>query len=244
MHCQEFEQRLNAMLDQRSSPSADARLAGHAARCEACRRLLAGHEALLVGVSRLAPPAIRRDFAHRVVAAAALPPVPAALPQRPRRRWLAAGTALASAAAMLIAASLVWYAQHNGPAGSAPGEAARQSFVASGRRAGGFAMTHVPSNRAAPSRKKPAMTGGDWLIQAPRLPDHFRNSFDELAVALPGAVERLDEVEQIAPGIRPLRLSLSMIWDTLCRTIPGAREVESKPRQRTSLVRIEPAQLA
>jgi hypothetical protein len=88
------------------------------------------------------------------------------------------------------------------------------------------------------------MTGADVLIGATRFPGQLRSY--ELNFTLPEAVERFEEVERLAPGIRPLRASFSVIWDTLCRTIPGVRESEAdgKPRERTSYRLIECVQIA
>ena len=92
------------------------------------------------------------------------------------------------------------------------------------------------------------MTSADLLLEAPRLPTRFRTyrgAMDELAVAFPGAALRLDEMEHLAPGIRPLRASLAMIWDTLCRTIPTARGDAPRPqRGRTSLSPFESMRVA
>jgi hypothetical protein len=207
MHCREFEERLNDLLDERERPADDRQLAAHAAQCGPCRQALAGHDALLSGLARAATPPLGRDFARRVIAATSAGPAPGRV-HSAQRGWLAIGAALASAAAMLIGLSLAWRARDSDPAAIAGPTTA--------------------------SRGRPSLTGADLLIQAPRFPNHVRTSFDELAIALPGAVDRLDEVEQIAPGIRPLRVSLFLIWDTLCRTVPGVRDSEPQPRERTT----------
>jgi hypothetical protein len=79
-----------------------------------------------------------------------------------------------------------------------------------------------------------AMSQADWLIEAPRLPSHFRGSYrgtiDNLAVALPETVQRLDEVEHYAPGIRPIRISLGVLFDAFWRTIPGTHDDEQPTR--------------
>jgi hypothetical protein len=57
---------------------------------------------------------------------------------------------------------------------------------------------------------------------------HLRGGIDELAGAFPETVERYGEVERFAPGIRPLRLSFALLWDTLFRALPGVRD-DSRP---------------
>src|SRR5205085_2555253 len=84
-----------------------------------------------------------------------------------------------------------------------------------------------------------AMGRADWLIEAPRIHDHL-DSIDNLAATLPQTVERFDEVERLAPGIRPLRASFSLIWDTLRRTIAGTSEDDVQLRDRTSLLQLLP----
>jgi HAMP domain-containing protein len=241
MHCRDFEQRLNDVLDQRQRPEADPWLNAHAAQCEHCAQLLTGQRALLAGLSRAATPTLGRDFARRVVNEKAMQPSRGAA----RRTWLALAACLASAAAMLLALSAVWYSRQSSRALAGQSSSARDSIITARPRARGFAMTQ-PSAKRRPAAAPPqaALTGGDLLLEAPRLPGRLRSyrvAIDDLTMALPEAVERLDEVERLAPGIRPLRVSLSMIWNTLCRTLPGSR-VESPPpsRNRTSLWWLEP----
>jgi len=80
--------------------------------------------------------------------------------------------------------------------------------------------------------------GHSWDTSPGSLPERlreYRGAIDNLAIALPGAAEQLDQMEQLAPGLRPFRLSLALLWNTLCRTIPGAcSEEPAEPRERTS----------
>ena len=93
------------------------------------------------------------------------------------------------------------------------------------------------------------MTQGNLLIQAPRLPEHFRGGYrgaiDTLAVSLPETALHLQDVERIAPGIRPIRVTLSMLWEAFCRAIPGGgQQNDPAPRPRTSLSWAEAVQFA
>lgn len=59
MRCEEFESRLNEILDRRRNPRSDAELSLHAASCLECGDLLAGYQSLLAGFKRrevVAPP--------------------------------------------------------------------------------------------------------------------------------------------------------------------------------------------
>jgi len=117
MNCGQFETRLNLLLDQRRSPASDPALSAHAAVCANCDELLADHVALVSCASHSRLPRVSADFSQRVVAAAR----PIAIPQlRTRRLFMAACVALSSAAAMLLAISIVWKARQAGPSGGEP----------------------------------------------------------------------------------------------------------------------------
>jgi hypothetical protein len=226
MRCREFENRLNAVLDLRLPPEADPLLAAHAIHCDECRQLMSLQAVLLDDLSRRNLPPLPRDFAGRVVATARREaPVLVARP-RTSRMWLAMGAVLTSAAVMLLAVSLVRFArrgervavetgnQESKFAGKAPRQPSRLAVIqpGAGRR------------KVAPPQPE-AISGADWLIEAPRLPNRlreYRGAIDELVVSLPDAASRLDEVEQVAPGIRPLRATISTIWETLSLTNPAA----------------------
>jgi hypothetical protein len=245
MQCREFEQRLNDLLDERRSPQADPRLSAHAARCDRCRQLLSGQATLLLGLSQMVTPVPDRNFARRVVAEVVVKPSGVA----PRRIWLSLAACLVSAAAMLLTVSLVWYARRSNTTGDGESAGARGTFAIARQRGPNLALMTKPvdGRRRAAGRDRPALTGADLLLEAPRLPEHLRSYYvaiDDLGAALPEAALRLDEVERSTPGIRPLRVSLFMIWDTLCRTIPGNR-VDAPPqsRGRTSLWWLEPVRI-
>ena len=245
MHCREFERRLNAALDERKRPEADTSLTAHAAECEDCRQFLEGQELLFVGLSRIAAPSLGCDFAPQVVAKAEMK----RSPMVPFRARLLVATCLGSAAAMLVALSTVWYARRSDAVAVQKSAAAASPIVASRQGNPSLAMIQPggPRRSVAPGGLTP-VTGADWLIEAPRLPGHLRNcrgAIDELAIVLPEAALRLDEMEQMAPGIRPLRAALSIVWDTLCRTLPGARVDSPRPsRDNTSLWWFEQVRVA
>ena len=93
-------------------------------------------------------------------------------------------------------------------------------------------------------RPAPKVTIADVLLESPRLPARlhgYRSALDEFALALPNASERLEGLEQLSPAIRPLRATLAVIWDTLCRTIPTTRgDSSSPPRDDTGLFTVKP----
>ncbi len=82
MRCDEFEVRLNEVLDQRRSPGGDPQLRDHAQACPDCQEQLAAMGQLLDGLDLLEVPPLADDFALRVVSRV----VPAA-PNHPQRSW-------------------------------------------------------------------------------------------------------------------------------------------------------------
>ena len=68
------------------------------------------------------------------------------------------------------------------------------------------------------------VTEADILLGAPGFPNSV------LGMVMPGGrAIRLDELERVAPGIRPLRESLALIWDALRRAMPSSSEKHSPP---------------
>ena len=96
MQCGEFEDRLNAVLDERQRPEWDAELHLHCETCPCCRQLAATYDRLLDGF--YARVGARRSARHgaacrgRIAAAA-----------RVRRRRLAIGTGMLATAASVLA---------------------------------------------------------------------------------------------------------------------------------------------
>jgi len=216
MHCREFESRLNDILDDRGQPRADAQLAAHADACDPCRQLLAGQQVLFAGLKHRPLPPVSAGFAGRVVAQAA----PASVVSRgsSSRMWWALATVVSTASAVLLIVSLVWQARR-GNVPQPSDNLVNQTPTAPAR------------NHRAPGSGL-ALSQGDWLIEAPRLPSRirggYRGTIDNLAVALPETVQRAGE--HIAPGIRPIRISFGVLLDALWRTFPGSHDDERPTR--------------
>ncbi|HVC97909.1 MAG TPA: hypothetical protein VND64_29835 [Pirellulales bacterium] len=104
MHCDEFEVRLNEVLDQRRQPEADVGLADHARLCGRCHALVTSFQAVLVGLERSLPIQCTDDLSDRVHAALA----PAATLRFPRRRRLLA-LAASAAALLLVIGPWTWF---------------------------------------------------------------------------------------------------------------------------------------
>lgn len=227
MRCHEFELRLNAVLDDRRDPAADALLAAHAAQCADCRQVLAAQRALFAGLAELAVPPIAGDFSRRVVSQTAV------VRRAGGRGYLAMGVVAATAAAVLLAVAIVWRARDGGtPLAVSPEPTA--PVVEVDRGTPGRPLGMDPGSLALMNR--------NLLIEAPRLPQHVRGGYheamDNLSTALPEAVE-LEDVERIAPGIRPIRSTLGQLWDALC----GADPASAAPPQPASGEALSPALL-
>jgi hypothetical protein len=95
MQCEEFEDRLNLILDERGRPECDAELVLHVEACAECRHVAVLYGALLDGFCALSAPDAPADMAARVLVDVA--------PRRStaRGRWVYA--ALATAACLLVA---------------------------------------------------------------------------------------------------------------------------------------------
>jgi len=243
MHCSDFHHRLDALLDDRQDPATDPLVAAHSARCESCCEYLHQQTALLASLSRLKVPALDSAFAQRVVALAAAEVRPARAPSPLRRISWAVCVALTSAAAMLMAISVVWYA-HRAELTVVDASAA-PARVTSGSGFPRFAFLAPPyfgHKPVAPPARASKITIADVLLESPRLPSRLQGycgALDELAIA-----QRLEEFEQLAPALRPLRASLAVIWDTLCRTIPSTHSDSSPPQRDDTGLILRPLSVA
>jgi hypothetical protein len=216
MQCLEFESRLHAVLDERRDPATDASLADHAAFCEPCSDLLAGQFAVLQAMNRLKRTGLAPEKRKRPVSKLLRP-------------------VLALAAAMLLALGVFWQIRERN---QSIGEVARgdRPAIHLGPHVGTLAIAArgVPTNE-----HHLRMNGGDWLLEAPRLPHHlraYRGTLGQLAISLPTALNRLDQVDQYAPGLSNLRASFDMFWHTLVPIVPAASkdDADSIHRQPTT----------
>jgi hypothetical protein len=240
MHCHEFEHRLNEVLDQRGRPEADTLLAEHARRCAGCGERLAAQRLVFAGLTQRAVPAPSAALARRAIAQ-----VVHARPHRAPGRtrwWLAASAVLASAAAVLLAVSLVRYVRSGGPALAARHESDEQPAAGGRPRSRQFGMARPAFRTQRGAASQPDGAGSslvappqsDWLIEAPRIPAHVRSSLDQITVSIPPAPLHLDHMEQLAPGLRPVRASLTIIWQTLCSALPVCPNSDQPPHPSTT----------
>lgn len=104
MRCDEFESRLEEILDERLSPASDPLLKEHAALCAECRHRAAAYESMLVGLGLCqAPSWDDPELSERVLAEIRRPALLHLVHSRP---WTFATALLATAALILVVVSL------------------------------------------------------------------------------------------------------------------------------------------
>lgn len=226
MRCREFEDRLNDLLDQRLALERDEFLLRHAAECGTCRGLMEGQAALFAGLELL-DSSVPSNFAFTVLVQAELVPAYAveALPRR--KSWLRVMAGLVSVAALVLVAVAIGFTR----SGQRPDEP-----IANRPQPAKQMVASAPT-KPAPSHQVIAPTRGVATKQSPpaAVPSHdsqdyeqYRETINSLAAQFPQAVEKIDEVQQATPGIRPIRASFSMAIGTLQRTVPNRRR-EPRP---------------
>jgi hypothetical protein len=242
MKCHEFEDRLHSLLDDRQSPEADAQLVSHAANCEPCRHLLTGQRLLLAGLrrgvaQRPSGQLAQRVVARHVVACHEAEPIEAVVldgSSASRRVWRVLAWVAATAAAVAIAVTIYLSSQPDQPnvAVSLPAVESVRPVGPSqpDRNPDHGIVQHDSRPRSGNGRRAPSLGAFQLLPRG----GYGVTLADMATSSLPEAVERMEEVERYAPGIRPIRVSFSMLWNALWRTIPGFGSSESDPQARHS----------
>ena len=96
MQCDEFEVRVNQLLDERRVPHVEQDIADHVGACQACADVLASYQQVLDAVDSTPPLEMDADPAEAIVARVQLA-------ARRRRRFWATLVPLTVAASLLIA---------------------------------------------------------------------------------------------------------------------------------------------
>lgn len=111
MRCEQFEDRLQLLLDQRRVPERDTQLVAHAQVCPPCRELLSVQAQLFDALELAEVPDLPEDFARDVVAQVK----PAVVVEPPTSGNRMAPILLAIAASLLLglfSAALIWMSSH------------------------------------------------------------------------------------------------------------------------------------
>jgi len=219
MNCQEFEDRLQLVLDERCSPERDERLTEHARSCANCRETMQAQEALLEALrkSRQTPSGRwAKNVAADVVAAAVVEK------QADRRRWnvdlrwVSVGL-VGVAAAVILMFSSAWRAM-TGPREVGGSHTVQNAEPAKKNANDGqlaIARPLVPREKAGPKVVSPAPVPSASL-------NEYQLVLQQWVQTLPDSVD-VNQLES-SPGIRPLASSIGLAIDTLRRTLPGRRD--------------------
>jgi len=220
MRCREFEDRMNDLLDQRLPPERDSLLLRHAGECHSCHQLLAGQATLFAGVELLEIPPVSTNFAATVLAQSRELPVALAMntPRSGKKKWLGVLAGLVSLAAVVLVAVWIGMSRQEDPASPTavkPAPPATPKTIE-------LAKDSTPPTPSAPSiAKAVAPPRVAPPVAAKEEYQEYRDAINSFTAQLPSAVEKIDEVQQSTPAIRPLRASFSMAIGTLQRTIPS-----------------------
>jgi len=209
MLCNEFEARMQQLLDQRRAPDRDAALLSHARQCGRCHGQLTTLLRLLDSLDLLDLPPISPEFAQHVV-----DDVVAAQPRSPRstNAWRIAATAVA-ATLLLSILPLVW---HSGNA--------RSGNARSGNARSGNASPNAPpspSSAISPEPGSVAETDDRWLVSPDLLelyPEETRRRHRQ-------------QVHQIADDLRPIATPFNAALSAIRRSLPvGKSDRQTEPR--------------
>ena len=213
MKCDEFDERVHGLLDDRASIHGDQRLLEHAETCSKCRGVLSTYDDLLGGLESGETPALSSDFTQRVVAEVCAEQPRAVQPARHARRWYALA-AVAIAAALLIA--LFPFLRSR----LAPSEPNVRQIVEDEQ-----IEPQTPESTDGESSHddppEPAVEEGDGGPDTEPDAEQLRELVDQWASNVP--VDRIVPVDQIRGGLRPIASSLSVAIDALRSTIPIGR---------------------
>jgi hypothetical protein len=233
MQCHEFEHRLNCLLDDRQSPESDQLLVAHASGCERCGQLLIGQRLLLAGLRHGVASAAGSQLAQNVVAEYQAVPMDARVLDggaMRRRAWQVLAWLAATAAAFVVAVSIY--------VASRPGQsniAVASPEVKGGRNAVKPIEPRKPDHAVAHSDPRSSDGSGRRGVARGAFPLFPRTGYgvtiaDMATSSIPEAVERIEEVERFAPGIRPIRVSFAVLWNAIWRSIPGFGAEEQDPK--------------
>ncbi|MBC8870144.1 MAG: hypothetical protein H8E44_12040 [Planctomycetes bacterium] len=217
MKCDEFDDRVHSLLDDRVRIDADPMLLEHADACAKCRGMLGTYGDLLAGLDSCEIPELSPDFTRRVVDQVHAERVVTVRPARRTRRWLALA-AVAIAAGLLIA--LIPYLGSR----TTPNQPIAPRVVEDDGQ-----EDLEPSLAEQPKDESPhddATQVAHGEVDAESEAEQLRIVLNQLTPKLP--YDRLVPVDQIRGGLRPITSSLAVAIDALRSTIPLGRQDHAK----------------
>jgi hypothetical protein len=200
----------------------------HAGECHVCQRLLDGQTALFSGLELCETPRLSSQFSSAVLVRAEVVPL-AAIVERSHRRpgkWLGVVAAIATLAAVVLVAVFMGLPRQQDP--GRPVAKTPDPHVAPKA----VVVAKIPLPKPTPSQEiakaiptplpEPTAHGKEHYQE-------YREMLNTVGAQFPIAVEKIDEVQQATPAIRPLRASFSMAIGTLQRTIPNRTKRDNRP---------------
>jgi len=211
MKCEEFESRLQDLLDFRESPNLDDQLAAHAGDCANCRRVLSATNTIFDGLALndLHEPAA--SFTEQIVAEVARNEL------RRLPRAVGAISMLAVVAATLLLAALPGLNSLLEPKNQ-PGEVTNSSKKSESDSEGQLVQA-VPTELGSAVIAEDSAHGSDADAE-------FRERFGALDLSSFSEVPHQINSDQI-PGVRPIKCSFTVAFDLIRRTIPGGSKSDS-----------------
>lgn len=240
--CEQFQDRLQDVLDERRDPTADSELNSHASQCGRCARLLSLQTSLWNCVHAWAAQSSDGDQTE-ATAGGKYETCSEVTPARTDREWQVSGWtgALALASMLLVSGTMLWFGsdgsrQNGGSARSAAGySTARMAEQfpqrgAAARPHGVLAAGMVDKSRGRAGNAEHGPSSGrlphmgpvgieSWLAQFSLL--------NETAAALP--LERISEVPEMAgvqdltDGMRPAAQSVESVIQVLWGSVPSPK---------------------
>lgn len=221
MNCEEFDTRLNEILDRRALPQADRELAAHAGECGRCRQEMVGFALLADTAAWRLAPAAPAETARRVQARFNL--------RRRGRTW-----GWAALAASLLAAA--WLGIRAGQPG-ARGSAAQGPVAADANRrvdpdvktarTPGARQHDAPPRHGAPGLGMIARASTDRYLDLARQTSRtVTEAVDSLSLPADAAPQKAaadDWTRQVASGLKPLTDSTAGAFDFLLSALPEDR---------------------
>ncbi len=211
MQCDEFEARLQNLLDARQLPERDLSLQQHARQCPNCQIQLTSWARLLDGLELLDVPDVSADFARQVVDRVSLP-------QRTRQRSPRVIALLAIAASLLlVAVPAYWYSTRNSTSVADNPQASN---------APGGALAQATSTTTPPHPSAPSIDADEgWLVSGASIlrlyPKEARQRHRE-------------QVTQIADDLRPIATPFNTAMTAIRRSI-SRRHAPAKGDPRASM---------
>jgi len=221
MKCDEFDERVHSLLDDRGPIDADPMLLEHADACAKCRGTLGTYGDLLDGLDCSEIPELSPDFTQRVVDQVCAERVVTVRPARRSRRWLALA-AVAIAAGILIA--LIPYLGSR----PTPNEPIAPRVVEDdGQENLEPSLAEQPKDESPHDDATQVANGEvDADSKAEAEAKQLRIVLNQLTPNL--HYDRIVPMDQIRGGLRPITSSLAVAIDALRSTIPLGRQDNAK----------------